>query len=133
MYIKDANIIIVVYDISSRASFDHLKVWLNDLKELKKENAIIAFIGNKSDLNSKEVTNEDMDQVQKDTGYLHSTLSAITGDGVEYFFEQLFIEISKVFDLQSKDSNDDLNVTEKFELYKIKRTCSKKKCCKYNI
>lgn len=129
MYIRDANIIIVVYDLGSKSSFDHVKNWLKEVNDLKKEDAVICYIGNKTDLIEKQVLQEDIDIWTKECGGLHLTLSAKTGDGVDYFFDQLFLEITRCFDLKS-DKGEELNVTEKFDLNKLKSTqVKKKKCC----
>ena len=37
MYIRDANIIIVVYDITNKDSFIHTEHWVNETKDLKRE------------------------------------------------------------------------------------------------
>ena len=54
MYIRDANIIIVVYDITSKDSFLHTEHWVNETKDLKREDAIFVLVGNKIDLEVKE-------------------------------------------------------------------------------
>jgi Ras-related protein Rab-6A len=53
MYIRDANIIIVVYDITSKDSFTHTGHWLNEVKDLKRDDAIFCLVGNKLDLSEK--------------------------------------------------------------------------------
>jgi Ras-related protein Rab-6A len=53
MYIRDANIIIVVYDITSKESFLHTTHWVNEVRDLKRDDAIFCLVGNKTDLNEK--------------------------------------------------------------------------------
>ena len=53
MYIRDANIIIVVYDITNKDTFTHTSHWLNEVKDLKREDAIFCLVGNKFDLAEK--------------------------------------------------------------------------------
>jgi Ras-related protein Rab-6A len=53
MYIRDANIIIVVYDITNKDSFAHTTHWLSEVKDLKREDAIFCLVGNKLDLVDK--------------------------------------------------------------------------------
>ena len=55
MYIRDANIIIVVYDISNKDSFTHTEHWVNETRDLKREDAIFVLVGNKIDLDDKRV------------------------------------------------------------------------------
>ena len=132
MYIRDANIIIIVFDIGKRVSFDHVKTWIKEISDLKKDNAIISIVGNKIDLPDKEINGQDIEELMKETGLWMSTLSAKSGDGVEYYFDQLFMEIAKTFNLSGDyNDNDSSNVTEKFDLEKIKKVPDKKKkCCK---
>lgn len=139
MYIRDANIIIIVYDISSKSSFEHVKNWLKDVNDIKKDKSLIAFIGNKIDLPDKEVLHDDMEKLTNETNSLNLTLSAKTGDGVDLFFSELFNKMSDFFGLHDEDGGNDAigntnmnkgNVTEKFDLSNLKNTkIKKRKCC----
>ena len=55
MYIRDANIILVVYDITNKDSFTHTEHWVNETKDLKREDAIFVLVGNKTDLDENRV------------------------------------------------------------------------------
>ena len=55
MYIRDANIILVVYDITNKDSFTHIEYWVNETKDLKREDAIFVLVGNKTDLEENRV------------------------------------------------------------------------------
>lgn len=55
MYIKDANSILVVYDISNKNSFIHTGHWVNETKYLKRDEAIFVLVGNKIDLEESRV------------------------------------------------------------------------------
>ncbi len=61
MYIRDANILIVTYDITSKIniirllnlgkeSFNNLNHWIEEVRDLKNSNLIFALVGNKLDL-----------------------------------------------------------------------------------
>ena len=41
MYIRDANIIIIVYDLTSKVSYSHVQSWVKEVNEIKKTNSII--------------------------------------------------------------------------------------------
>ena len=43
MYTRDAKIILLVYDITSKESFNHISDWLKDLTTVKKEEVIFAL------------------------------------------------------------------------------------------
>ncbi len=52
-YYQGAQGAIVVYDITNRRSFDRLKNWIQNIKNVTGENCQILIIGNKTDLNHK--------------------------------------------------------------------------------
>lgn len=49
-YYKGSVAAIIVYDITSRKSFDNLENWINDVKEIAHDNVSLALVGNKIDL-----------------------------------------------------------------------------------
>lgn len=51
-YYRGTNGIILVYDVTSKDSFDNLKTWLEEIKD-KTDNISILLVGNKVDLNTK--------------------------------------------------------------------------------
>ena len=56
LFYKDAVVAILVYDITSRKSYDEVtKFWYSEIKEKGDKNIIIVLCGNKSDLFDKEV------------------------------------------------------------------------------
>ena len=57
MYTRDANIILLVYDISNRDSFTNLSQWLKDLTNVNMEEIILCVVGNKIDLIDKRAVN----------------------------------------------------------------------------
>ena len=59
MYTKDANIILLVYDISCKESFIHLPDWTKDLTNINMSEVIFALVGNKNDLSDKREVNEE--------------------------------------------------------------------------
>lgn len=42
----------LVYDITSRETFNHLESWMRDIKTYAPEEVITVLVGNKSDLES---------------------------------------------------------------------------------
>lgn len=107
MYIRDANIIILVYDITSnwysfynfhsdKDSFKHATTgWLEQIKDLKKSDAIFALVGNKCDLiDSKEVSTEEAVSVAKEKGFIFQEVSALCGANINsLFYKQIFDQI----------------------------------------
>ena len=60
LFYKGASVGILVYDITSRKSFESIKeYWYNELKENTEEGIIFNLVGNKEDLFEKEAVKED--------------------------------------------------------------------------
>ena len=59
----------IVYDVSDKKSFGHIKDWLEDINKFTDNNPIKLIVGNKCDLvNEKQVTEEDKQMLKKQTG-----------------------------------------------------------------
>tara|TARA_B110000305_G_C19202364_1_gene521801 strand:+ start:120 stop:467 length:348 start_codon:yes stop_codon:yes gene_type:complete len=57
-YIKDSQAIVVVYDITSRESYESVEKWMQDARELRDvDQALIVLVGNKSDLVGPDLVN----------------------------------------------------------------------------
>ena len=68
-YYRGAHGIIVVYDVTDKKSFGHIKDWLEDINKYTDNNPIKLIVGNKCDLsNEKQVTEEDKQLLKKQTG-----------------------------------------------------------------
>ena len=50
MYYRDASAALLIYDISNKASFDSVKLWVDDLREKAPRNIVLGVVGNKCDL-----------------------------------------------------------------------------------
>jgi GTPase SAR1 family protein len=53
MYFRDANIALIVFDVSNRKSIDSVEYWANEVKKAQVEDSFIVLVGNKSDLAQK--------------------------------------------------------------------------------
>lgn len=96
IYTRDANIILLVYDVTSKDSFIHLSNWLESLTNVNKEEVIFAVVGNKTDLNDRRVVNsEDGENYAKEHDFIFAEVSAKTGDGIEKLFDVILKEMLK--------------------------------------
>ena len=60
MFFKDAAVALIVYDITSKKSFDEIQnYWMNLVKENGPKNVIMYIVGNKYDLLEKEAVKEE--------------------------------------------------------------------------
>ena len=86
-YLKNADCIIIVYDITNKDSFNSLAHWLNDAKNNTIEGTIFVICGNKIDLKEKRVvTNEEIDEYIKKENLLYVECSAQNGEGIKELF-----------------------------------------------
>ena len=54
IFINDSKIVIFVYDITTRSSFDEIDFWVRSVKEILGNNPVFGLAGNKKDLFQNE-------------------------------------------------------------------------------
>lgn len=59
IFTKDSKIVIFVYDITDKKSFDEMSFWVNMIKESLGEKPVLGMVGNKKDLFEKEKVDEE--------------------------------------------------------------------------
>ena len=108
MYIRDANIIIVVYDISNKDSFVHTEHWVNETRDLKREDAIFVLVGNKIDLDDKRVVErKEAEDFATEKGFLFHEVSAKTGEQVQELFEtRIFPEMARKYNIGDEEGDE---------------------------
>ena len=133
MYTRDANIILLVYDVTSKDSFLHLSDWLKDLTNVKKEEVIFAVVGNKTDLDDRrEVNSNEGENYAKEHDFIFAEVSAKTGDGFsELFYKNLFEKIRTKFRPGGQQPNSEVK-DFKFNIeQEAKKNENKKGCCQF--
>lgn len=92
-YWLGSQIIIIVYDVTNRDSFDNIDKWLDETKEILNnwQETIIAIVGNKCDLADRDVEKEEALNFAQQNGFFYFETSAKTGENVE----NLFLEVSE--------------------------------------
>mmetsp|Transcript_64418 Transcript_64418/g.119803 ORF Transcript_64418/g.119803 Transcript_64418/m.119803 type:complete len:207 (+) Transcript_64418:95-715(+) len=85
-YYRGATGAFVVYDVSRRYTFDRVTQWLADARENAQPNLVIMLIGNKSDLEHREVSFEEGQEYAAQNGLFFMETSAKTGYNVETAF-----------------------------------------------
>uniref|UniRef100_A0A1I7WP68 Ras-related protein Rab-2A n=1 Tax=Heterorhabditis bacteriophora TaxID=37862 RepID=A0A1I7WP68_HETBA len=59
-YYRDADALLLVYDVANRTSFENIRSWLAQVKEYGKETVQLTLVGNKCDLgSSRKVKSEE--------------------------------------------------------------------------
>ena len=98
MYTRDADIILLVYDVTSKDSFIHLSNWLKIFtdSEIDIKDKIFAVVGNKTDLNDRrEVNSNEGENYAKEHDFIFLEVSAKTGDGIEKLFDVILKKMLK--------------------------------------
>ncbi|OMJ87486.1 hypothetical protein SteCoe_10821 [Stentor coeruleus] len=90
MYCRGASVAILVYDITKKDTFDHLRKWHEIVLESGNNDIIFAVVGNKEDLiDREEVKLEEARGFAKKIGGFYRKTSARTGVGIERLFESV--------------------------------------------
>lgn len=90
LYYRGTAAAIVVYEITSKNTFEAAKSWVQNLEENADEGIEVVLCGNKIDLESqREVRREEAEEYTKSKGLSYAECSAKTGKGVQELFQQL--------------------------------------------
>ena len=130
-YFRNAEGVILTFDVTSTESFGNLKYWISSFKEnMEKKNIFIPviIIGNKIDLvDSREINKEDAEKFSKEKNYKYFETSAKTGEGVDEAIKELVNQV-----LKQNGQKDDQKETRNSVLIKEDNEGSggkKKGCC----
>lgn len=89
-YIRDCDVAVIVYDITSRASFLNTHQWIQDVKEERGKDVIIAVVGNKIDLSGRrQVTQEEGQRFALKENVQFIETSAKAGFNIKALFRQI--------------------------------------------
>lgn len=91
IYFKNANGGMLVFDISRKESFNDLSKWIEKFVSVEPKSPIV-IVGNKCDLENREVSYDDAQKFAANLGYKYFETSAKNGFGVEEAFSTLFTE-----------------------------------------
>ena len=116
LFYKDAKIVIFVYDVTSKKSFDELiKYWIPEVQNTSDGSAIFGLVANKSDLYEIEAvsTEEGMNLADKIKAVFQKT-SAKSGMGVNNLFNNLGkLYLQPDFDYKEGDLIEQENYNKK--------------------
>ena len=129
-YLKGADGILFIYDITQKKTFDNLKIWIRDSEE-SNQNFKKVIIGNKIDReNERKVPNESLKKFCDERKIKGFEASAKFGDNIDESFEALIKmiigektkdQLIKAYTMTAKGRGISIN-SEFFEK-------KKKKCC----
>ncbi|XP_069655234.1 ras-related protein Rab-37 isoform X2 [Haliaeetus albicilla] len=95
-YYRDAQALLLLYDITSKMSFDNIRAWLTEIHEYAQKDVVIMLLGNKADVSSERaVRMEDGASLAREYGVPFMETSAKTGMNVELAFLAIAKELKQ--------------------------------------
>nr|XP_047920188.1 ras-related protein Rab-37 isoform X4 [Anser cygnoides] len=95
-YYRDAQALLLLYDITSKMSFDNIRAWLTEIHEYAQKDVVIMLLGNKADVSSERaVRTEDGASLAREYGVPFMETSAKTGMNVELAFLAIAKELKQ--------------------------------------
>ena len=95
-YIKGANGIALIYDVTNRKSFEGIQNWVKQIKTQVSSKVVISLVANKiDDIEKRVVTSEEGEQLGKDINYPFFEVSAKEGTNVNECFDYMIKEMKK--------------------------------------
>jgi len=124
LFYNNSRIVIFVYDIASRITFEGLTFWINDIKEQIGNDYVAGVIGNKSDLYlEEEVKREEGDVLAKSINAEFLLISAKNNERIK-FIDFLKVLVEKGVSSGIIDLGENNNIVLKKD-----KEIKKKKCC----
>lgn len=122
--IRTVQGIALVFDVTSKKSFENINMWLDEIKDNFREPSLV-LLGNKIDMDQDkwEVTQEEIDNLIKQKNLTYYATSAKTKHGINESFTYLAnITYEKVVSKTNKDQKNNIDLNKKVD-------GKKKKCC----
>ena len=124
IFIKDSKIVILVYDITRKASFNELNFWLKMIQDILGDEPVLGICGNKSDLFVKEqVKEEEVKKYSEEKNIPFKLTSAKNPLSFNKFLEDL------VKQYLEKRGVETVGTKDKIDLNNKKRNINGKKFC----
>ena len=127
-YLKKANGILLVYDITNESSYDNISNWLEQINSKSDNERPIILIGNKSDMvNERVISKEKGEELAKNCcgGINFYETSCKTGENVDEAINDIVYQIYNKY--SGKNLNDTGNI--KIDQGEKGKGKKKKKCC----
>ena len=128
IFLKGAQIVIMVYDITKRDTFDEIKnYWYNNVKSIIAKDTVLGIAGNKSDLyENEQVTKEEGQQYAQEIKAVFKETTATTFESINELINEL---VQKYY-----SQNNITNFPNKDEAIRVSKMKNEKKrnCCSNN-
>lgn len=94
-YYKNAEGIMIIYDVTSEKSFSMIDEWFKSIIENKRKGAQAILIGNKTDSVNRVISKEQGERLAEKYKVKYYETSALSGENVDKVFEELAESILK--------------------------------------
>ncbi|XP_049647527.1 ras-related protein Rab-26 [Buteo buteo] len=123
-YYRDAHALLLLYDVTNKASFDNIQAWLTEIHEYAQQDVVLMLLGNKVDsAQDRVVKREDGEKLAKEYGVPFMETSAKSGLNVELAFTAIAKEL--------KHRSMKLPNEPKFKLHDyVKKEVRGSSCCR---
>ena len=91
-FFRNAEGIIVMFDVTNSISFENIRNWTESIKthmSSEIDNIPVIIVGNKIDLNEREIKTQEANQYCNELGYKYFETSAKTGENVNQTIKYL--------------------------------------------
>lgn len=134
MYYRDAQAILLVYDITSKDSFISLNDWHSELKTKGPGSVVSIVVGNKTDLSESEQVDEDTGrQYAESIGAGFGRTSAKENEGIRELFDQLLVRLQGQLEEETEDNSmiagSQMRVTIRNDAPNSRKDTEKSGCC----
>ena len=112
-YLTDSRAGIIVFDITNRESFEHIKKWHDIITKVALPHIVLILVGNKVDLNvSRVVSTAEGMNLAKDLGIYYMETSAKTNENIDGVFEWIALQIINLNIEETKEALFDKQIEE---------------------
>ena len=111
-FYRNANAVLLVYDVTERDTFTDLKVWMTAIREHAAENIKMVLVANKvDDLERREVTRFEGQNTARENGMTYFEVSAKENQGikecVDFTIKEVYDDIIKRMSISPLDITRD--------------------------
>ncbi|CAF1404518.1 unnamed protein product [Adineta steineri] len=134
-YYRDANALLLLYDVASIISFNHVRDWLSEIREYAQSDVIIILIANKVDkANERVVTREMGEKLAKEYEVSYIETSAKTGLNVEFCFKAVSQALLEQVDATTTTTANGQTASKTLNnLVQLNdRTSNRSSCCSFS-
>ena len=115
---------LIVFDVNEKSTFESVINWINYIDErVDIAEKVLILVGNKIDIEEREVTREEAEYFAKDKNMKYFETSAKTGAGIKEVFQELYKDVYNKCKSMSKKGEDSKPILKKNNNKKGKAWC----------